>query len=932
MRRVDLAKHLISAASDAERRRLLAGHPNLTDEKLAGEIRKICYSSWTVEPVKARRAAAAINTLAKFNKSTEVSAAALWINGISNITKGRFEAAVSLLDGAASILKNIGREVDAAQADVAKLLALAMLGRYDEAIKTGEMALKTFVGAGDELAAGKIEMNLSNIVSRQSRHHDAEKYCRSARRRFMRSGHKSWQAMAENGLANTYTELFECKKAEHFYQMALAAARAEKMRVTEAEIEASLGNLATLRGRYAEALKYLETSRQKYDELGMPHQSAIADLEIADIYSELNLLTEAAEIYKRVKPRFHNLKLRSEEARTSLNSGRCAAKLGNLRFAKTELNKASALFSLEQNNAGQMWAGLALAELEIAQKRYDEGLSILAKTAVLIDVSGNARHSINRNLLEGEAFTHTGDHAKAAESLAGAVRLARKHKQADSLQSAHNVMGRLSLTLGETSRAKSHFSKAIKLVEEMRSPLSAAEFSMAYLSSRLEPFANLANLLLGEKRVTAAFRVFEQGRSRSLLDAFGSPARRTGVPKKLDASMIDARTKLNFFYRKLDATAGVDRVRLTKEIHYAEAKLAALSRQIDSVADPLYGSNPHQNVIDLKNLQRQLGGSKTLIEFIQTGGRVSAFVLTGKKIRFVRDLGTISEVNARLEDLHFQFGSLRYGGQTSRFADQIKKRTDQVLRRLYDQLLRPLTNEISGETLVIIPVGPLHYVPFHALHDGRGYVAENFETSYAPSAAIWSKLRERRYKPIRRSLLIGFADERIPLVENEIHDVSTIVPSPAVFTGEAANFATFYRNSQNKDLIHLACHGQFRPDNPMFSSLHLADGWITVQDICAQKLTAGLVTLSACETGLSEIFAGDEILGLARGFLSAGAASIVVSLWTVNDVATARLMKSFYTHLQRTASVAASLRQAQLEFIGRGEHAFLWSPFILIGR
>ena len=105
-----------------------------------------------------------------------------------------------------------------------------------------------------------------------------------------------------------------------------------------------------------------------------------------------------------------------------------------------------------------------------------------------------------------------------------------------------------------------------------------------------------------------------------------------------------------------------------------------------------------------------------------------------------------------------------------------------------------------------------------------------------------------------------------------------------------------------------------------------------MQDICSQKLNASLVTLSACETGLSKVFAGDEVLGLARGFLSAGAASIVVSLWTVNDDATGRLMKSFYIHLQRTASVAASLRQAQLEFIGRGEHPFLWSPFILIGR
>jgi CHAT domain-containing protein len=118
----------------------------------------------------------------------------------------------------------------------------------------------------------------------------------------------------------------------------------------------------------------------------------------------------------------------------------------------------------------------------------------------------------------------------------------------------------------------------------------------------------------------------------------------------------------------------------------------------------------------------------------------------------------------------------------------------------------------------------------------------------------------------------------------------------------------------------------------MFSNLHLANGYVTVRDVCSQKLKAELVTLSACETGLSKIFAGDEILGLARGFLSAGAKSLVLSLWTVNDEATTRLMESFYVNLQRGETAAASLRSAQKEFIERGEHPYYWSPFFAIGR
>ena len=151
-------------------------------------------------------------------------------------------------------------------------------------------------------------------------------------------------------------------------------------------------------------------------------------------------------------------------------------------------------------------------------------------------------------------------------------------------------------------------------------------------------------------------------------------------------------------------------------------------------------------------------------------------------------------------------------------------------------------------------------------------------------------------------------------------------------TGSDATFANYTENAPAADILHLACHGQFRSENPLFSSLHLADGSVTVRDICAQNLNAELVTLSACETGLNKIFAGDEILGLARGFLAAGAKSLVLSLWTVSDEATTELMKNFYTNLQRGESVSASLRLAQLDFIKNNSHPYFWSPFMVIGR
>lgn len=932
MRRVDLAKQLVSANTSADRKRLVAENLKIADIELADEIRRICYSTWTVEPRTAQKAALAMRALAKANNIDEIKAAAFWVEGISQITKGRFAAAADSLDRAVVTLNHIGENKNAAQAQVAQLLALAMIGRYDEAIETGKKALAIFLKAGDDLDAGKIQMNLSNIVSRQMRHAEAEKYCRAALRHFIKAGEKSWRAMAENGLANTYAELNDFKKAAEFYERSLATARSEKMLVTEAEIEASLGNLAILRGNYSEALNYLERSRQKYNDLAMPPQSAIADLEIADIYAELNLFGEAKATYDRIAPVFTRLKMRSEEARTRLNHARNLSKLGDQRAVKRELNRALRLFEKENNQAGQASSLLARAELEIGQGEYVLALETLANTAAFIAVSENPRHIIDLKLLKAKAFFGKGDLVSADERFTEAAKFARKHGQANALQAALSGLGRLASVRGEAAKARSLYKRSIEVVETLRATLAADEFSRSFLASHLEPFNGLAELYLSQKRLPEAFLTVEQGRSRSLLDSIDLGKPNSSVPRGLAEKERETRAELDFYYKKLATSADEDLAKVRSDITRTETELANISRQIDSLSMSK-ADESKARIFEIGELQVKLGNSRTLIEFIEMDGALAAFVIRGNKIEFIDRLGTVADVEEKLEDLHFQFGSLRYGGAAnSRFADQLKMRTDKVLRQLYDQLLRPIQEHLSGSELIIVPVGPLNYVPFHALNDGEQYLLQRYEIGYAPSAAIWLKLAKKKTKPARNALLMAFADEKIPLVESEIREINRVLPKAASFAGSAASVKAFFENAAKKDIIHLACHGQFRPDNPMFSSLHLADGWLTVRDIVAKRLDASLVTLSACETGRNKIFAGDEILGLARGFLSAGTASIIVSLWNVNDDATSRLMSSIYSHLMSGETPGSSLRQAQLELIAEGTHSYYWSPFIKIGK
>jgi tetratricopeptide (TPR) repeat protein len=934
MLRAKLAEKLISAGSEAERKRLLAESDKQADEKLAFALKEICYAAWTSEPVKAQKASQALKILAKINPHEEIRALSFWVSGIAELTRGRLASAVKNLDRAAEIFFQIGSEHDAAQTQVAKLIALAMLGRYDEALETGEKTLKIFKKYDDRLAIGKVEKNLGNIVARQGDERRAEKYYLSARGKFVDLDNKEELAMSDNSLANTYAELNDFQKAEKFYTSALENARASKMLVTEAEIEASMGNLALFRGRFSEALKSLEQSRQTYETLKMPHQTAIAELEIADIYLELNLAKEAFSIYERISQELRKLKLQGEEARARANFGRAAVVLNETRAARRQLKKSARLYHREKNKVGAAAVKLTEANLELQQKNFKKALALANEAELLLAGNENLRNRLMTKWIQAEALGKLTDFDKAENLLTEVLNETKKGQQPQIAELALNSLGKLSWHTNGARAAEKYFKKAIKLIETLRAPLPAEEFRMAFLANKLAPFEYLARIYLGENKIKAAFLMIEKARARSLAESIADGnlhSAKNNASTKLTKRLEILREELNWFYSRISRAENSEIAGLQTQAQKREKQIADLLRQIESTGENVLGK---AESFDFAKLQKQLGDEKALIEFVSFDGYISAFVVTNKKIHFVKHLAGETQIFALLEGLRFQFGALRYGAKSlGKFMDELKKRADFYLAKLYQCLVKPLENLLKNRDLTIVPVGVLHYVPFHALRSrDEKYLIEKRRIAYAPSATVWQFLAEKPARKIKNALLIGFADEKIPLVKREIETLEKIFRKAKTLSGKDATFAAYTKNAPQFDALHLACHGQFRPENPLFSSLHLADGWITVRDICSQRLNAELVTLSACETGLNEIFAGDEILGLARGFLTAGARSLILSLWTVNDEATTRLMQEFYTQLKAGKETSKSLQIAQCSFISRNAHPYFWSPFALIGK
>jgi CHAT domain-containing protein len=254
------------------------------------------------------------------------------------------------------------------------------------------------------------------------------------------------------------------------------------------------------------------------------------------------------------------------------------------------------------------------------------------------------------------------------------------------------------------------------------------------------------------------------------------------------------------------------------------------------------------------------------------------------------------------------------------------------LRRMYEELLEPLRPSLTGGHLVIVPHGALHSIPFAALHDGSGYLLDRYAISYAPSADLLRLTAERPAAEGIQSLVVGVADAQAPLIEREARTLAEILPDAKLLLGDDASFARLREEGRHSRIVHLAAHGFVQRENPLFSAIRLANSWLTVFDLYRCSLPADLVTLSGCSTGLNEVVGGDELVGLLRGLLQAGARNALVSLWDVDDGSTTELMEGFYRRLLLDGlSPVDALRAASLDLRGTYEDPYHWAAFHLVG-
>jgi CHAT domain-containing protein len=408
---------------------------------------------------------------------------------------------------------------------------------------------------------------------------------------------------------------------------------------------------------------------------------------------------------------------------------------------------------------------------------------------------------------------------------------------------------------------------------------------------------------------------------------------------KRAARLQEIRDELNWLYTRLTRGGDTSETGAPAAASETWTKIEEREQEATSILRNLQGR--HVEELSLirempltpSDIQNKLPEDTALVEYFVARDQVTAFVITHDRVYSFQAITPISEIRALMEKLAFQFAKFQYGSSYyERHRDVLLQNTQEILDTFGQYLIAPLWNEISSaKAVIIVPHGTLHGLPFQAVRMNGKYLIETHAISAAPSAAVlkfcWQKPADAEGKP----LLVGIPDERLPHVIQEIQALSALLKEADVLLGEDATFEHVQQAASSSGILHLAAHGLFRPEAPLLSSIQLADRWLAVQDIYDLDLKASLVTLSACETGLGHDAGGDDLVGLVRGFLYAGAASLLVSLWRVDDESMTGLIKEFYTHWLAGKTKTESLRQAQIRLLEKYEHPYYWAPLMLTG-
>jgi CHAT domain-containing protein len=784
------------------------------------------------------------------------------------------------------------------------------------------------------------------------------------------------------GLVHTSQGNYDLALEYNRKYLAVAEALHDKRMIAQAM--PSMGIAYSAQGDYIRAMEYYQKALALFQELGDQGGVVAALQDIAGIYGAQNNNGLALEYYQRSLamteaafrgiPTDPAMPANRFAAGALLDMGTIYSKEGDytkaLEFSLRSLEMARALknpamIASALSNSGQAYS---------MQGNYAKALEFFQEALRLGEENGDKVAVAQLLATIGGAHFSLGNYADAIKFEERSTELASKLGNPETLWYSRMIAGRAYQSLGKPTQARQALDEAITTIEGMRTHVAGPELAQqTFFEDKVGPYHAMTELLVSQNDAAEAFQYLERSKARVLLDVLQRG--KVDITKDMTVQERERERALNNELVSLNTRVSHDSQgtqtegRLMAEL---KTRLEKTRLEYESFQTDLYIAHPQLKIqrgkaqpIRLEEAARLLPDATAALEFMVTGDRTYLFVLTKSSENNRVDLKpyplalTFAQIAERAERFREQLALGDLDFQAS-------------ARELYDLLLKPAQDQLQGKTtLIIVPDSVLWNLPFQALQSAPNhYVLEDHALFYAPSLTVLREMTKARSLQARKSqhepALLAFGNpsiskqtteglrrisldeklEPLPEAEKQVMALGQLYgPSQSkVYTGFEAREDRAKKESGGYRIVQFATHGVLNDRNPMYSHLVLSqtqndnkeDGLLEAREMLSLDLHADLVVLSACETGLGRIGAGEGIIGMSWALFVAGSPATIVSQWKVESASTTELMLAFHRNLKSGGQMtkAKALQQAAMKLLrdGKYAHPFYWAGFVVVGN
>ena len=748
-------------------------------------------------------------------------------------------------------------------------------------------------------------------------------------------------------------------------EMALKAARELGNRRMEIGALLNLAGIHADLERHSHRLALLNDALRIADEMGAADAAAQIRNELGETARQLGHPTDALSFHEEALDVFRHLDIARSEAIALHNIGLTCAELGDHAAAARAFEEEVAVLQARQDPAGLANAYIDLAWCHAQQGQYGAAEEWLRAAAKIDAARENALLSANIEQALGILLAAQGEDARARACFER-VLAATAHLPFPTLR-WRALVGKANLCLAaqEARAADSLLTEALDIIAATREDLHGTPLRLGFMEDKQGVAALRVRALVARERaehaqgihLATAFQVAERAHARVLLDIMADPGLflRQRVDSLHWAEHLALRKNLNDRQAALAAAAAqsdwdarlieslgqdVTAARRAFRASYAalSARCAALGvRRIEH--EPLSADDVRRRV---------LARDEVLIEFLVAEDVTHAFRVDREDLAYHEIACSRDSLNALVTALRKYI-----------LADSSAATLQVLSEQLYGLLCAPLLGgRPAARRLLIVPDDILAILPFAALHDGEGFLAQRYALTLAPSASVLDPAlaaHERRGE--RYLLAVGnpasyhtqhllgsthrgpqrWSFGELPFAEEEVRRILTHFKRARILIGNEATEEAVKVEAHAASHLHFATHGIAEEREPLMSALVLAqdddateDGLLQAHEIMALSLQADLVVLSACNTGLGRVTRGEGILGLTHAFLCAGVRALLISLWEIPDHTTCEFMDHFYADLAAGATPDEALHATYTYAIESGGSAREWAAFTLM--